>query len=127
MARGIYRYHRSYKGVIIDLSATNEDELEEKVRKRKNEIDAGLNIKSADVTVKAYGDHWLSLKKPPAVSQPVYTAYKKYLKDYIYPEIGHIRVRDVVHTQCLKIIANSVDYLPADSFRPNTEGLYLLF
>lgn len=105
MAKGKYRYNRTYKGIRLDITASSPEELDEKVRKRKNEIDAGLDHHSVGVIVKAYGERWLNLKKPPNVSKPVYVAYKNYLENYIYPEIGHMRIRDVTFTDCQAIIS----------------------
>jgi|GEM_PF-5354285 Site-specific recombinase XerD len=106
MARTVERYHKSYNGVMIDITASTKKALEAKVRQRKDDIDAG--IINSEVTVKAWGDKWLELKRP-VLSEPVYKLYKSRLTAYVYPVIGTLQVRNVVHTDIVSIINAHAD------------------
>lgn len=94
--KGKRRYQKKYKGIMIDLTAPTADELEEKVRRRKNEIDAGL-VAGADVpmTVLAWSKRWMSIYKKPNLDKKSYDTYDANLRLHILPKIGHKKITDV--------------------------------
>ncbi len=93
--KGSYRYQKVYNGVRIDLTASDPDELDEKVRQRKNEIDAGLSLHSAKITVKTWCEEWVNAYKVGKVSEPYCKDIQNYLTSYIYPDLGAMVLKDV--------------------------------
>lgn len=90
------RYRGTYKGISIDLTAKTAAELEEKVRSRKNEIDAGLVVGSAaDITVRTWSQKWLKVYKRPSIDAKNYKNYETNLNLHILPEIGAKKLCDV--------------------------------
>lgn len=90
-----YRHREKYHGIEIDLYAVDEKTLAEKVRAKKNEIDAGLSREGAKLTVKKWCDAWEQTYKKGVVSDAYYDDIVRKLRDIIYPEIGHKHIRDV--------------------------------
>jgi integrase len=102
-AASYYRHQETYEGVKIDLSAKNEKDLAEKVRQRKNTIDSGETLDSANLTVRKWADSWIETYKKPRVKVHHYKQCKSYLNNHIIPELGTMRVHDVrpIHLQQL--------------------------
>lgn len=100
---GYYREKRTYKGVTYDIRAKDEKELEEKIQNRKKEIDANLLTDGKRMTVLAWAQKWIELKKTD-VSEPVLKRYSLYLNKYIIPEIGNKYLTDVLASDCRAII-----------------------
>lgn len=88
------RYQKTYKGIRIDIIASTEDELEEKVRKKKNAIDDGETFGS-NMLVRVWADKWLTTYKLNVVSNNNYRQYETNLRLHILPLIGNKRLTDV--------------------------------
>lgn len=95
MPRAQFRHREVYKGKKIDLSASTERELQEKVRIRKNNIDKGLVVGGENMPFFAWAELWLSQYKKGNVSEPHYKAICRRMEKYVFPYIGHIKLRDI--------------------------------
>jgi integrase len=104
MSRASVRYKKTYNGVRIDLTAPDQDELDEKVRQYKNRIDAGLHVKSAMPTVETWGRMWLETYKKPKIAPKNYTNQDAICRNYIYPAIGKVRICDVTNIALHQIL-----------------------
>lgn len=100
---GYFRHQETYEGVKIDLTAKSESTLTEKVRQRKNAIDAGEALESKNITLRTWCDEWLEAYKKDNVSEPYYLAVKSHLVKYVYPEIGTVPLKSIrpIHIQKL--------------------------
>jgi len=104
-----YRHREKYHGVEIDLYSVDEKTLAEKVRAKKNEIDAGLSREGAKLTVKKWCDAWEQTYKKGVVSDAYYDDIVRKLRDIIYPEIGHKHIRDVKPMDLQSILNKHAD------------------
>jgi Site-specific recombinase XerD len=90
-----HRYRETYKDILIDITDQDEKVLANKVRIRKNEIDAGAITRGSSMTVEQLGKKWLTTKEVPVVQEKVYEDYKIRLNKYIYPYIGKYKLSNV--------------------------------
>lgn len=102
-AKNGYRHQEYYKGVKIDLSDKDEKILREKVRRRKNEIDAGLVPGTENMLVSTWADIWLNTYKYGRISEKNFKTYKCNLEK-IKTHIGSMKLRDVKPIDLLNIL-----------------------
>ena len=107
MPRAKLRYREYYNGVRIDLSAKDQKTLNEKVRKRKDDIDRGLI--NTEVIFKRYAEKWLTVHKYSELSRPVYKNYQQLINRYINPHIGDKKLKDITSTDIKAIINADVN------------------
>ncbi len=105
--RNLFRYRESYtaadgKQKVKELRARNKGELRRKIKKWHEERDAGLDIQE-NLTVKAWIEKWLALKKP-TIRQRTFSDYKRIMETKIIPVIGHIRIAKLTVADCQEMI-----------------------
>lgn len=111
MPRAKYRYQKKYKGIMIDVSAGSEAELEEKVRKRKNDIDAGEQLGGeAGTLVRVWAHKWLTTYKIHDVSTRNYEQYEANLRLHVLPSIGAKMLSDVRQYDLQEILNKKTKY-----------------
>lgn len=104
-----YRHREVYKGVKIDIYSVDKKLLVEKVRQRKNEIDAGLSPQSSAPTVETWGKQWLEIYKKPHISIKNYKNQESICRLYIFPAIGRMRISDVTNINLQNLINKQAD------------------
>lgn len=111
MPRAEFRYQKNYKGIRIDLTAKTADELEEKVRRRKNEIDAGEQLGAeAGTLVRVWANKWLTTYKIHDVSTRNYEQYEANLRLHVLPAIGGKLLSDVRQYDLQEILNKKTKY-----------------
>ena len=108
---GYYREKRTYKGVTYDIRAKDEKELEEKVRQKKNEIDAGVHEKVEEVTFKAAAERWVDIyKNEPYITKIRHKAYRTVLNKHFYPYIGNKKVSSIQQDDLQTLLSRFAGY-----------------
>lgn len=111
MAKASYRYQKVYKGVGIDLTGSTKRELEEKVRKRKDEIDKqGIAHESnTKMRLGEWADIWLETYYKISVKHYTYTLARGYIDNYIKPELGRFKINDILPIDIQTFLNNHAD------------------
>ena len=113
-------------GLKHDIKANTKKELDEKVRKLKNDIDEGYSpLKSSSVTVQKWFDKCLSEYKTN-VSEQTLTGYKSKVNSWIIPVIGHMRIKDVRPLDC-QAVMNRMQGKAADTIRKVRQIMFFCF
>lgn len=91
------RWQASYvtnDGKRLYFYGDTQTEANKKKRQAEIEDERGMLATGPDMLLSAYLENWLeTVKKPPIVRLSTYDKYKWYLKKYINPVLGHIRLR----------------------------------
>jgi integrase len=91
------RWQASYvtnSGKRLYFYGDTQAEANKKKRQAEMEDERGMLATGPDMLLCAYLENWLeTAKKPPIVRVSTYDKYKWYLKKYINPALGHIRLR----------------------------------
>lgn len=91
------RWQASYvtnDGKRLYFYGDTQTEANKKKRQAEMEDERGMLATGPDMLLSVYLENWLeTVKKPPIVRLSTYDKYKWYLKKYINPALGHIRLR----------------------------------
>ena len=113
-------------GLIHDVAAKSKKELDEKVRKIKNEIEQGYTpLRASSVTVKKWVNKCLNEYKTDVTAQTL-TGYKSKADSWIIPVIGHLKVKDVKPLDC-QAVMNGMQGKAADTIRKVKQIMYFCF
>lgn len=121
-----YRKQLVYEGEVIDVKASSEEELYDKIRKRKEEIVTGRKIFSSTTTVRQWSSTWLETYIRDDVSNGTYKDYLTRMRRHILPEIGHRRVKDVRDIHCQKAL-NKMRGHSKDQINKVKRDMYRMF
>ena len=121
-----YRKQLIYEGEVIDVKASSEEELYDKIRKRKEEIDTGRKIFSSTTTVREWSSTWLETYIRDDVSNGTYKDYLTRMRRHILPEIGHRRVKEVRDIHCQKAL-NKIRGHSKDQINKVKRDMYRMF
>lgn len=106
-ADGYYRETFTFKGRRYDVTAKTERELWRKIDEKKRRLEEGVDVVNENTSVDKWFAEYIETYKKPKVQPRTYSDLCGYLKNYIAPEIGSMRLKEVraVH---LQRIMNSV-------------------
>lgn len=90
------------------VRAKTKEELEEKIQAMKTELRYGVDIGDT-TTVEELGRTWMQVVKAPRVTENSLTNTDRLLRNYIYPVIGKLAVRDVRAVHIYAIMADAAD------------------
>ena len=88
--KGIDRNGRMTYGEIY---AKTYEEVEERLVKVQNEINANTFIEPTKITVAQWLDRWLKTYKDTSLTQSTYISYKGIIENHITPAIGGLRLQ----------------------------------
>jgi integrase len=84
----------SIQGRRLTKYAGTRAECREWIKETLAQVDQGLTLAAAKITVSALLDRWLETAKPSLAHQ-TWQAYERHVRLYIRPAIGHIRLQDL--------------------------------
>lgn len=100
--KGKYEYWRGRYEKGIDkngrmtygeIYAKTYEEVEERLVKVQNEINANTFIEPTKITVAQWLDRWLKTYKDTSLTQSTYISYKGIIENHITPAIGGLRLQ----------------------------------
>ena len=104
---GYFRETFTYQGKRYSVRAKTERELWRKVDEKKRRLEEGVDVVNENTRVEKWFADYIETYKKPKVQPTTYSDLCGYIKNYIAPEIGSMRLKEVraVH---LQRIMNSV-------------------
>lgn len=104
---GYFRETFTYQGKRYSVRAKTERELWRKVDEKKRRLEEGVDVVNENTRAEKWFTDYIETYKKPKVQPTTYSDLCGYLKNYIAPEIGSMRLKEVraVH---LQRIMNSV-------------------
>ena len=76
-----------------EIYAKTYEEVEERLVKVQNEINANTFIEPTKITVAQWLDRWLKTYKDTSLTQSTYISYKGIIENHITPAIGGLRLQ----------------------------------
>lgn len=104
---GYFRETFTFEGKRYDVTAKTERDLWRKVDEKKRQLEDGVDKISANMPVSKWIEKYLEIYKRPTVADNTYNDLLARAKNYINPEIGNKRLKDVKPAD-LQRIMNSV-------------------
>lgn len=101
----MYRKTFTYEGKRYDITAKTQEQLYEKIARKKIELEQGTTI-SKNMLVKEWCAEWMSTYKEPAVSPGRFKMLESFCRSTIVPALGNIQLKDVKSTHVQKMLNN---------------------
>lgn len=113
-------------GLVHDVAAKTKKELDEKVRQIQNDIEQGyMPLRASSLTVRKWFTRCLDEYKT-GVTEQTLTGYKSKAASWIFPIIGHLKVKDVRPLDCQGVM-NNMQGMAADTIRKTRQIMYFCF
>ena len=93
-ANGKWRAYVTKDGQRIHYTGKTKSECQEWMRATLNQIDKGLTVKGANMTLKVYLEEWLKDKENNTGPQ-TFLDYSRYCRKDITPVLGNIKLKDL--------------------------------
>ena len=116
----------TYQGVTFDVRANTEQELGEKIARKKFEIDHALSTTGGATPVNRWVEHYFDTYVGDSVSVSTRTDREKMYKNHVRPYIGALAVRSVTAGQCQQIV-NRMDGYSKDRISKLCQLLFNIF
>ena len=104
---GKWRAQISIDGRRLSYSAETRKEAQNWLREIRNDIDRGLTHEGATLKFGEWLDEWLITKEHHIAIQ-TYSYYSQLVRDYIKPELGRIRLRELTSRQIQRFYNSKV-------------------
>lgn len=116
----------TYEGKRYDITAKTKEELVVKKAMRLKELEEGSILYSQNTTVKKWGNEYMRTYKEPSISNTTHSYLYGFLKNYIYPQIGTMKIKDVkaVHLQRIVNQGAGKSYSFCDKLRQLLRGMF---
>lgn len=99
-----YRKKITYNGITFDVRANTEEELGEKVAKRKFEIDHAISTTGGATPVNKWVEHYFDIYVGDSISVDTRRDRESMYRNHIRPYIGSLQIRTVTAGQCQQIV-----------------------
>lgn len=99
----------TYNGKKYDLTAKTTQELDDKVQKKKQELEYGA-LNNANMKVKVWAERWLETYKKPNIVHRNYTNYRGIINNIIVPRIGNLKMSDIQHIHLQDLLNSLTTY-----------------
>lgn len=106
---GYYRETFTFDGKRYDVTAKTERDLWRKVDEKKRQLEEGVDKISANMTVSKWMGKYLEIYKKPTIDARSYRDLAARAKNYVNPEIGNKRLKDVKPADLQRIMNNAAD------------------
>ena len=103
---GYFRETFTYQGKRYSVRAKTERDLWRKVEEKKRRLEEGIDVTNENTTVDRWFENYLTAYKKGNVTDKTYHQLEAYVKNYISPAIGNLRLKDI-QTIDLQLIMNS--------------------
>ena len=100
----MYRKTFTFEGKRYDVTAKTEQELYEKIARKKIELEEGYNKITKNTLVRDWCREWLDTYKAPTVGLSWYKSIEGICNNIIIAEIGNMRIKDVKSVHIQKIL-----------------------
>lgn len=121
-----FRKKMTYQGVTFDVRANTEQELGEKIAKKKFEIDHALSTTGGATPVNRWAEHYFDTYVGDSVSVDTRADRERMYKNHIRPYIGALAIRSVTGGQCQQIV-NRMDGYSKDRINKLCQLLFNIF
>lgn len=126
MSKYEYRKRDVYAGVVIDIKAHSEEELNIKYAKKIANIEKGQITTGGSTSVNRWTEHFFDTYVAEKVSDGVLLDRKYMYRKHIRPYIGSMRIMDVNTGHCQNII-NKMNGMSKDRIDKGCQLLYNIF
>jgi len=116
----------TFEGKRYDITAKDQDELNEKVRDKKKELKDGSMLVDSSMIVSVWAQKWLNTYKNKSLSPDTRKDYLARLNRHILPHIGGMKIRDVRPIHCQNIL-NKMDGYSKDRILKVKNTMYQMF
>ena len=99
----MYRKTFTYEGKRYDITAKTQEQLYEKIARKKIELEQGMTI-SKNMLVKEWCKEWLDTYKEPTVSAARLINLQYACKSTFIPTLGNMQLKDVKPTHIQKML-----------------------
>ena len=106
----MYRKTFTFEGKRYSVSGKTQEELYERVARKKLELEQGYNRITKNTPVSAWAQEWLDTYKAPVVGLTWYKNIKSILNQIILPDIGNLQLKDVKSIHLQRILNKRRDY-----------------
>lgn len=100
----------TYDGKRYDVKANSEEELGAKIAMKKRDLEEGKITVSPNTTVKDWGNKWLDTYIKESVELKTSKDYQARLDNFIFPQIGKMKIKDVKPIHCQDILYGMKGY-----------------
>lgn len=121
-----YRKKITYNGITFDVRANTEEELGEKVAKRKFEIDHAISATGGATPVNKWAEHYFDIYVGDSISVDTRRDRESMYRNHIRPYIGSLQIRTVTAGQCQQIV-NQMDGYSKDRIDKLCQLLFNIF
>ena len=121
-----FRKKFTYEGHTFDVVANTEEELGEKIAKKKFEVDRALSTTGGATIVNRWVEHYFDTYVGDSVSVGTRADRERMYKNHIRPYIGSLRIRSVTAGQCQQIV-NRMDGYSKDRVNKLCQLLFNIF
>ena len=121
-----YRKKITYNGITFDVRANTEEELGEKVAKRKFEIDHAISTTGGATPVNKWAEHYFDIYVGDSISVDTRRDRESMYRNHIRPYIGSLQIRTVTAGQCQQIV-NRMDGYSKDRIDKLCQLLFNIF
>lgn len=101
---GYFRETFTFEGKRYSVRAKTQRELWRKVDEKKRNLKEGLTGTSENMTVARWFETYLTVYKKPSVEERTYKDLQGRVRNYIIPEIGNRRMKDIKSTDLQRIM-----------------------
>ena len=91
---GFWRAQISIDGKRLSHTGKTRSECNEWLRKTMDLVDKGMTFQSRNLSAREYLVDWFSIKKNTVKPKTAYD-YGRLLKKYIYPSLGHVKLKEL--------------------------------
>lgn len=101
---GYFRHTWTYEGKRYSVRAKTEPDLWRKVTEKQKLLESGMLTTNENTPVKKWFEDYLETYKKPTVTDRTFKQLQSYVKNYIEPNIGAFRMRDVRQIDLQRIV-----------------------
>jgi len=94
----------TFEGKRYSVSAATEIELGKKMALKQQALEEGSILYSSATTVKKWSEEYVEVYRRPGIEDNTYKYLMGYLHNYIIPEIGNLKLKDVKAIHLQKIV-----------------------
>lgn len=107
-----YKYTKAFtfEGKRYYIRANTKRELNEKLEKRKAELEDGLRRVTKRMLFKDWAEEWLNVYKEPVVSAESMVAYRNVMKNHVVPVLGNMPLMSIRSMHCQRVLNDMQGY-----------------